>query len=102
MESSSRIRARLNKLKEQKATALVNRTEADTEVRRLDKSIGRLKKELTKKTGRKVTDHAIVRYLERIMGVDIKELERTILDSDDIERIEKAGQVVTITIRKTL
>ena len=69
MENEARLRARLQKLKEKKATAVVNKTEATSEIRRLDKDITRIKTQLTKETGRKVTDHAIVRYMERIMGI---------------------------------
>lgn len=58
-----------------------------------------LKNRLNKKSRykRRVTDHGIVRYLERIMGVNIKDLEETILKDTNAERVEREdGIVVTV------
>ena len=55
-----------------------------------------LREKLVKVEGRKVSDHAIVRYMERVMGIDIQDLENTILESEDIQRIVKGGIVVTL------
>ena len=42
-----------------------------------------------------VSDHAIVRYFERIIGFDIDELKNTIL-TGEFERVVRNNKVITI------
>ena len=39
----------------------------------------------------KVSEHAIVRYLERVKGVDITEIEREILNDNVVSYVSKLG-----------
>ena len=39
----------------------------------------------------KVSEHAILRYLERVKGVDISEIEKEILSDDVVELVDKLG-----------
>lgn len=39
----------------------------------------------------KVSEHAIIRYLERIKGVDIEEIEKEILSDEVLNLVEKLG-----------
>lgn len=42
-----------------------------------------------------VSDHAIVRYFERIIGFNIEELKETILQGD-FERVVRNNKVITV------
>jgi hypothetical protein len=50
--------------------------------------------------GRKMTDHAIVRYMERIMGVDISEFEEEALKCKEAKWVIKRGVITTVTRAK--
>lgn len=39
----------------------------------------------------KVSEHAIIRYLERVRGIDISEVEREILDDQVVDLVGKLG-----------
>jgi transcriptional regulator of aromatic amino acid metabolism len=39
----------------------------------------------------KVSEHAIIRYLERVKGLDVSEIEKEILTDDILSLIEKLG-----------
>ena len=39
----------------------------------------------------KITEHAMLRYIERVLGIDIEQIEKSILEELDIETIEKLG-----------
>ena len=57
-------------------------------------SIENLKKEMAKLNSDevlKVSEHAIVRYFERVKGFDIKEVEKEILSKQVVELVEKLG-----------
>ena len=70
--------------------------DVDKQLRAKEK-VNTLQNKLRKIDNRKVTDHAIVRYMERVMGINIEDLEKTILECDKIQRIERNGVVVTIS-----
>ena len=57
----------------------------------------RLKKKISSKYKCKgaVSDHAIVRYMERVLGVNIKELKDEIVKSNH-HKVIKRGVIVTI------
>jgi hypothetical protein len=39
----------------------------------------------------KITEHAILRYIERVLGINIEQIEKSILEELDLETIEKIG-----------
>lgn len=39
----------------------------------------------------KVSEHALLRYCERVLGIDLKEIESEILSDDVINLVEKLG-----------
>lgn len=65
------------------------------EVTDLTRSIEKLKDEISdlerKKEGIQVSDHAVVRYLERVKGIDIDALKKQILDSCSFEEMKLLG-----------
>jgi len=78
-------------------TAIKERDHAAIRMNRCKGKIASIKKKMTiRKKEDPITDHAIVRYLQHIMGVDIKDLKKTIMESDDCHRVMKKGVVVTI------
>ena len=57
-------------------------------------SIEKLKSEIAKIEGSsklKVSEHAIVRYFERVKGYDISEVEKEILSEQVVDLVEKLG-----------
>ena len=48
------------------------------------------------KKGRTMTDHAIVRYLERFMGINIRELEEAIRKDNRARKVTEGRKVVTV------
>jgi len=47
-----------------------------------------------------ITDHAIVRYMERIMGINITEFCQTIFDNEKIDLVRHNGKIVTVTLKQ--
>ena len=39
----------------------------------------------------KITEHAMLRYVERVLGIDIEQIEKSILEELNLETIEKLG-----------
>ena len=57
-------------------------------------SIAQLKAEMDKLNGKenlKVSEHAMVRFFERVSGIDIEQIERRILTDEVIALVEKLG-----------
>ena len=57
-------------------------------------AIAKLKKiidSLNRNSNVKVSEHAIIRYMERVKGVDISEIEKEILTDDVLLWVEKLG-----------
>jgi len=44
----------------------------------------------------RVSDHARIRYLERVIGLDISELDEDILKAEDHKNIYRDGRIVTV------
>lgn len=56
------------------------------QIQEVDKQIAELKKLNESDISVKITDHAIVRYLERVYGIDVDAFRKEIL-SDNVERV---------------
>jgi hypothetical protein len=59
-----------------------------------------LEHKVIKYQGRKCSDHAIVRYFQRILGMNMVDLEKSIIADDRAEKVIQNGIVVTIQIPK--
>lgn len=69
-------------------------TKKQKEVTAKQRALAKLRKEAAKFKGGlgiKITDHAIVRYLQRVKGLDIEEIEREILNPKITNLVEKLG-----------
>jgi len=89
-----------------KLKSLLNTMQSDVEVLKIDftnkqreygvkvQEINNLKKEIEKLEGLdtlKVSEHAIVRYFERVLGYNIEEIEGIILSDNVVKMIETLG-----------
>jgi len=91
----------INKIKDEVIRLEYDISLLKSEIARLQKNqfnkftkLKEAKAKLNKITGQKpfnVSDHAVVRYLDRVMGVDLDELYRKILSDDVLSCIEKTG-----------
>lgn len=86
----SRLVKTRSKLRDKKETA----REIAADIRKINNSILGLEsriKELKKFEGPTVSEHAIIRYMERVMGIDVEELRGNILTDKLKSQIEQLG-----------
>ena len=79
--------------------AIVERNHVEQKISRIRDRMSKLQDLIKKREQRKVTDHAIVQYMKKVMGVDIALLEKTILESGECTTIVKGDTVVTVEKR---
>jgi len=102
MRSIGQIKAQIGKIDDRVSTLKSQRSDIDNEIKVLQNR----KKELNKKVNnnpdnaRKVSDHAVVRYMEHILGMNIKDLEQQIMSDSRADRVNKNGVVVTVKPKK--
>jgi seryl-tRNA synthetase len=70
--------------------------EKQAEASKLKKEMGQIKQQIDNiksKTDGKivVSEHAMLRYIERILGIDLDELQKKILDEEDAKTIRALG-----------
>jgi len=101
----------VRKLKELKSRLAVHKAEREgiledlrlrqRELSAKDKTIKHLQEEISKidgSSGIKVSEHAIIRYLERVEGLNVEEVENKILTEDLVSLTEKLGSTGTYPI----
>ena len=101
MKSTLKKQQSIKNIKSQLVIAQTNRkdmmvrsAQLQRDVSKVDKHIERLESlvaSYTNNSGAFVTEHAMVRYLERIMGADMVELKKTIMPDRIKAQIEKLG-----------
>ena len=97
MKQARKIKGLKSQLKILQGDAEALKTEIANKQRELDtklKNVKKLSDEIRKfERGSKlrVSEHAILRYFERVKGYDLSEIEDEILSKDVIELVEKLG-----------
>jgi hypothetical protein len=94
VQKIKKLRSQLANLQGDKEAILVElslkRNELNHKIGQI-KKLEKLIKKLDCKKELKVSEHAILRYFERVMGVDIQMIERRILSDKIFEYVEKLG-----------
>lgn len=88
-----------NKLENRKAETLSVINEAKKEIRQYNKTIKLINKKIEKlkpEDGFVVTEHALLRYIERYMGVDIEKVHADVLSLPGNNKIMANNTVVTV------
>ena len=98
MRTIGQIKAQISKIDDKITAHKIQKSDIESDLKVLQKR----KKELLKKIAndpknqRKVSDHAVVRYMEHILGMNIDELEKQILTDTRANCVNKNGVVVTV------
>jgi len=102
MRSIGQIKAQISKINDKIGQCKGQRGDLDSEIKVLQNRRNELNKKITNdpKNKRQVSDHAVVRYMEHILGMNIEELEQQILVDHRAERVVKNGVVVTVKPKK--
>ena len=93
---------RINKIKADPASEESKRNllrEAKKDKARVVDRLWELEHKVLKKNNRRCTDHAIVRYFSRVLGMNIIELEQSIVDDERAQKVVTNGMIVTIQIQ---
>jgi chromosome segregation ATPase len=88
------LQSQLNTISADVSALKMDVSNKQKELNQKRKTIEQLKKtiESLKHNGEiKVSEHAILRYLERVKGLDVSEIEKEILTQDVLGLIEKLG-----------
>lgn len=88
-----------NKLENRKSETLQVMAEATKEIREYNKTIKLINKKIEKlkpEDGNLVTEHALLRYIERYMNIDIEKVHADVLALSGNDKIISQGTVVTV------
>ena len=72
----------------------VKKVGIDGEIKNMRHRISMIKKmmnEITKNDNFIISEHVLLRYIERVIGIDLEEIRNNILNEKDIERIKALG-----------
>lgn len=76
---------------------IINNASADLEVaKRQQESIEAEIAELEKVKSPIVTEHALLRYVERVLGVDLDQCHKDILQLDDSQKVVSGNTIITV------
>ena len=81
----------LKRIKEQKAQLTAQQVKLNDEQREVKKRVTDMTQALSEKNRRpKITDHALIRYLERVYGFDLEQVREDLM-TDDVKSAIKMG-----------
>lgn len=72
-------------LNQKSAQAQINLMRAEADLKRVEKELVKAKPEF------EITEHAILRYLERITGIDLEMIKAAILPADSVDKLAALG-----------
>jgi len=89
------LSSRLNEARSELEAERLRQREINAKVGSLESRIHKLQEQIKIYTqgekGLTITEHAIIRYLERVIGLNIEELKNKIVPSDVLEKIKSLG-----------
>jgi len=86
------LEVRRGKLQAEYKTALSELTDVREKLQRIERTMRSLEEQIAhSKTQPVVSEHAILRYAERVMGLDISEVQKQIMTPSILRAIETLG-----------
>jgi predicted nucleic acid-binding Zn-ribbon protein len=91
----SKLNSRLDNLDSDIQGLQVDRSQVKNRLKIINSKIQEIR---LKNRGTQITDHARVRYIERVLGIDIKEVDEWIMQEEKHRNVKKGSIITTIEL----